>query len=193
MTAALLAAILGVLCVIVGLYMLLAISMRGRGSGGGLDAHRLMPTLAEDVLDEDLGRIYRRSLWLDAQLLSARESRVGDGSPGDTLSATTPSALGRAIRRLLVRTQAERFARRCGEAGGRSADPMNARMTHITKSKGEPPESETRLLMMSETLDEALAYDETAPDIGPALDALARRVDQAHRALVEKQTVGNTP
>src|SRR5690554_2680562 len=112
--AAIAGVLVGMLMVVLGLVVitrLLTSLQNGEGDGD----HHLMPTLAEEVLDADLVAIYRRSLRFDARLFNALYAWP-EGSPLPTMPAGPPrvgetgSALGRAIRKLLLSIQAQRFA-----------------------------------------------------------------------------------
>jgi|GEM_PF-6724596 len=141
---------------------------------------QLMPTLAEEVLDADLRAIYRRSLRLDARLFNALHAwPEGNPDPGGAPTPAgsprvgeTGSALGRALRKLLLSMQAMRFARR-GE------DEPHAQ-------KNKPPFSEACYELMNQVLDEALALDPSASDIDPLLDKLSAEVEQARREFEER-------
>ena len=166
-------AIFGMLLVVIGLILLPKLLAALRTPEDG--ELRLSPTLAEDMLDFDLSEIYQRSLALDAQLFNAKydasqeviEALNETDAPPHV--GATGSALGRALRKLTVRVQAERFAKRTGR--GRP------------EQKNEPPVTEARLERMNQVLDEALLLDATSSEIAQVLDELTREVETARRQM----------
>lgn len=137
-----LASVLGALLIVIGV-LILAYFALGRLSSETEKPRgsRLLPTLAEDVLDADLRRVYRQSLWLDA--LAAKRLDAGE--------STTGSRLGRNARRALVDLQIRRYS---------------ARQTQ----RGEPPQNEARLADIQNALLEAIDALEPASD-GVEVDA----------------------
>lgn len=174
--AAILAVLVGMLMVVLGLVAITRL-LGALRNGEGFGPHQLMPTLAEEVLNPDLGAIYHRSLRLDARLFNALhawpeghpDARDMPTLPGPPRAGETGSALGRALRKLLLRIQAMRFARRAdGE---------------FRASKNKPPRAEACLELMNQVLDEAFALDPSASDIDLLLDSLSAKVEQARRSL----------
>lgn len=161
--AGLVMGLLGVLVLLGGaallVYVMLCIaSTRMRRAS---DVPKLLPTLVETVLDEDLRRAYRRSVRLDELLLGAGGTGRGQGSE-----------LGRALRKWIVCVQAERFAPGANDLL-RSANGQSLHFVQI-----------------EHVLDEAFAHGEfEALDEGQRarrdqeLCGLARRVDEARRAM----------
>ncbi|QDG50978.1 hypothetical protein FIV42_09590 [Persicimonas caeni] len=130
-TAQLIAAILAILLIMVGA-VLLIITLFGkwaRAIENETDS-RLLPTLAEDVLDADLQRIYRKSLMLDDQ--------IAECFP--TIASATGTELGRKARKFVVGLQATRFA---------AAQGLQSR-------RGEPSDMEARLERVGAVIEEAL-------------------------------------
>lgn len=117
---------------------------------------RLVPALAEEVLDGDLQKLYRHSRRLDAALAE------GDGS---NRSSETGSPFGRAVRRYLVTLQVERHAARRRRRDGKGADPPDERLEQV-----------------ADLLDEALADAEdrgAAQRLPEGLEAHAARLEEA--------------
>ncbi|MFP4600863.1 MAG: hypothetical protein ACLFVJ_21615 [Persicimonas sp.] len=121
---------------------------------------RLLPTLAQDALDDDLQEIYARTLRLDALIADHAAE----------LSSPTGSRLGRAVRRYLVGEQARRFkAIQSGQ-----------------QEKDEPPKpKEARLGRVEAALDEAIGAVEAQPTraepLADLLERLASEVDSAQQ------------
>lgn len=177
------AALVGALLIVIGISWGITIFLRSwrRSSAGGV--HQLLPTLAEDVLDSDLGAIYQRTLRLDARLFNAQHPIMGEAAPAaHTIDArmragVTGSALGRALRKLLVTIQAGRFA--CAS----TKEPYGQKSR---AQKNEPPVEEARLRLMGDVLDEALALDATSSRIAPALERLTLKIDRSRRELQQR-------
>ncbi len=162
-TAHLVTAILAVLLIMVGATLLIVV-LFGRWAHTveqEVDTH-LLPTLAEDVLDIDLQRIYRRTLELDALVDEHFEG----------LASATGTELGRSVRQFVVGLQAERFA---------------AREDSRTQ-RGEPSQREARLDEVCAVLDEALerlgprgAAPSSAAEAARTLEALEERLESRSR------------
>lgn len=127
---------------------------------------RLMPTMAEDVLDPDLLELYQRSFWLDAPV--SWGGRDSGALPNKRRLLAELSALGRAIRRLCLRVQA-------GRASG---------------AAGKTRDFSAQIDLMSQLLDEALELSQgiaTHLSAGSAnlfaLKQMTRRVDKTRRVM----------
>lgn len=92
--------LLGMVLIVVGAAILMVVLLGQMSARTPDAASRLLPTLAEDVLDDELQQIYRQTLWLDA-LIARHHAPLG---------GPTGTELGRRVRRELVALQAERFA-----------------------------------------------------------------------------------
>lgn len=155
--------LLGLLALLGGTALLvyfLLYFIRVRRAGG---APMLLPTLVEDVLDEDLRRTYQRSILLDDLL-----SGVG------TVGSGAGSELGRALRKWVICAQAERYA----------AEAVGARTCARASS--------THLARIEQTLDEAFALGESGArdEVHQAareraLKQLVRDADEARRAIMQ--------
>lgn len=127
-TAQLVTAFLAILLILVGAVILI-IMLFGKWARA-IEAEndsRLLPMLAEDVLDVDLQRLYRQSLDLD--------DRVAKFFP--TIASPTGTALGRKARKFAVGLQSGRFSAR-------------------QNGRGEPPAKEARLAEVRAVIEEAL-------------------------------------
>lgn len=181
---AILGVLIGMLMVVLsmGVIARLLASLRPEQAYGG---QQLMPTLAEEVLDADLRAIYRRSLRLDARLFNALHAlpdedlgaRQAPALAGAARVGETGSALGRALRKLVLSVQAARFARRGKE--------------EALAQKNKPPFSEACCARMNQLLDEALALDPSASDIDPRLETLRAKVERARQDF-EGRAAGDT-
>ncbi len=134
-------ALLSVVLIVVGATLLLTVlttRMLARAQAGSADS-RLLPTLAEEVLDDDLRAAYQRSMWLDT-LIAQHFPELGD---------PTGTELGRQVRKWLVRLQAQRFA-------------------GAPTQQGEPAGQQTRLAEIDAVLDQALDLVDSAEPGEPA-------------------------
>lgn len=109
-------ALLALLLIVVGIAILLLVLFGKWARTVDAGESRLLPTLAEDVLDGDLRHVYEHTLVLDRL--------VAEHFP--VLASDTGTPLGRRVRKFVVRVQASRFA------GGRN-------------TRGEPSQKEARL------------------------------------------------
>lgn len=156
-TTQLVAAFLAVLLIMVGavLLIIMLFGKWARAIERETDS-RLLPTLAEDVLDTDLRRIYSQSLVLD--------ERIAKFFP--TIASPTGTQFARRVRKFVVSLQATRFAAR------------HAHKNAHKNARSEPPAKEARLAEVRAVIEEALERID-AEGRAPSSPAEARRVLEA--------------
>lgn len=159
------AAIVGIVLIVIGVmvvatHILVHFSRAAAAYSARSASSRLLPTLAEDALDDDLQEIYAKTLQLDA-LIAEHAAK---------LSSPTGTRLGRAVRRYLVGEQARRFkATQSGQ-----------------QEKDEPPKhKEARLDRVEAALDEAIGAVEAQPTraepLADLIERLASEVESAQK------------
>ncbi len=171
------AAIVGIVLIVIGVmvvatHILDHFSRASAAYSATSASSRLLPTLAEDVLDEDLQDVYAKTLWLDALVAeyAAEHAAEYPAEHAAELSSPTGCRLGRAVRRYLVGEQARRF--KATQTGQRKKD--------------EPPKhKEARLDRVEAALDEAIGAVEAQPTraepLADLLERLASRVESAQK------------